>query len=108
MGTLVCSANARVRGFIKAAVEDPSSPLSSDPRLRVHISDSAQPVFDAMNSDDLWALYKRSMWCLVPPGNLHDLTYRFYDVIRFGCLPVVVSLPGLVASVPFAASVNYT
>lgn len=78
-----------------------------DPRLVLRVEDNAEVVIDDMNNEALWTLYRRSVWCLVLPGNLHDLTYRFYDAVRHGCLPVVMTVKPLVVAAPFAAGIAY-
>lgn len=104
---LVCTLNSRTRSTIHTAIRAPGWPFRGDPRVVVRVEETLEATFDELFDGNLWHLYRRSVWCIVVPGNLVDLTYRFYDVLRLGCLPVVLLHPPLVIAAPFAASVDY-
>eukprot|EP00747_Dinoflagellata_sp_TGD_P094435 gnl/TRDRNA2_/TRDRNA2_166110_c0_seq2.p1 gnl/TRDRNA2_/TRDRNA2_166110_c0~~gnl/TRDRNA2_/TRDRNA2_166110_c0_seq2.p1 ORF type:complete len:281 (-),score=36.37 gnl/TRDRNA2_/TRDRNA2_166110_c0_seq2:10-852(-) len=101
--SLVCTLNSRTRAIVREAVESPDWPFRKDPRVIVRVETDLWKTLDEFSDGALLSLYRRSVYCLVPPGNLVDLTYRFYDAVRFGCLPVVLMQRPLVVAAPFAA-----
>jgi len=52
-------------------------------------------------------LYAASEFCLVLPGHVYDLGRRAYDIMRHGCIPVVVAAAPMHVSLPFAWQVPW-
>eukprot|EP00928_Gymnodinium_smaydae_P068848 TRINITY_DN52130_c0_g1_i1.p1 TRINITY_DN52130_c0_g1~~TRINITY_DN52130_c0_g1_i1.p1 ORF type:complete len:224 (-),score=11.48 TRINITY_DN52130_c0_g1_i1:114-785(-) len=52
-------------------------------------------------------LLRHSMFCLVLPGDVSDITYRFFEALAVGCTPVIIGGPSQTVSLPFADVLSY-